>query len=187
MSHFAKIALARTDERVQLGKPISPGFLFATLLWHEVDLGWQNELHTGKPLIPALHAAIDSVLANQRETFAIQRRFETDMREIWSLQPRFEKRNGKMPYRLLESPRFRAGYDFLCLRCLADELPSALSQWWEDFQLADLPEREKLLLSAKEESPLNTSSTTGKSRRRRRRAPKNQGDEIKNHDLEQAS
>ena len=187
LSHFAKIALARTDERVQQGKPISPGFLFATLLWHEVDLGWQNELHTGKPLIPALHAAIDSVLANQRETFAIQRRFETDMREIWSLQPRFEKRNGKMPYRLLESPRFRAGYDFLCLRCMADELPSALSQWWEDFQLADLPEREKLLLIAKEESPLNSSSTTGKSRRRRRRAPKNQGEEVKNQDPEQAS
>jgi len=174
-SQFAKIALARTDERVQLGKSISPGFLFATLLWHEVYLGWQNEQQLGKPLIPALHAAIDAVLANQREVFAIQRRFETDMREIWSLQPRFERRTGKMPYRLLESPRFRAGYDFLILRCQADELPSSLMQWWEDFQHADLPQREALLLSAKEESPLISSSNPAKSRRRRRRAPKNQG------------
>jgi poly(A) polymerase len=174
-SQFAKIALARTDERVQLGKSISPGFLFATLLWHEVYLGWQNEQQLGKPLIPALHDAIDAVLANQREVFAIQRRFETDMREIWSLQPRFERRTGKMPYRLLESPRFRAGYDFLILRCQADELPSSLMQWWEDFQHADLPQREALLLSAKEESPLISSSNPAKSRRRRRRAPKNQG------------
>jgi poly(A) polymerase len=171
---FAKIALDRTDERVQLGKPISPGFLFATLLWHEVYLGWQNEMSTGKPQIPSLHDAIDQVLANQREVFAIQRRFETDMREIWSLQPRFEKRIGKMPYRLLESPRFRAGYDFLCLRSMADELPSSLTEWWDKFQIASAQEREQLMLDAKEESLLNPSSTPGKSRRRRRRSPKQQ-------------
>lgn len=185
LSNFAKIALARTDERVQLGKPISPGFLFATLLWHEVYLGWQNEMGIGKPLIPALHAAIDAVLANQREVFAIQRRFETDMREIWSLQPRFERRVGKMPYRLLESPRFRAGYDFLCLRCQADELPSTLADWWEKFQFSDLPGRELLLSEAKEESPLNSSSNPTKSRRRRRKPSKQQ--ELTNiqHDGEQ--
>ncbi len=175
---FAKIALNRTDERVQLGKSISPGFLFATLLWHEVYLGWQNEMNTGKPQIPSLHDAIDQVLANQREVFAIQRRFETDMREIWSLQPRFEKRVGKMPHRLLESPRFRAGYDFLCLRNLADEVPSLLTDWWEKFQMSTPQEKEQLMISAKEETQLNPSSTLGKSRRRRRRGPKQQ--EINN-------
>lgn len=172
-SSFAKIALLKTDERVQAGKSISPGFLFATLLWHEVNLGWQAELQAGKPLIPALHAAIDFVLANQREVFALQRRFETDMREIWSLQPRFEKRTGKMPYRLLESPRFRAGYDFLCLRCQADEQPVALALWWEEFQKTDGEERELLMAQVKEESLLKPSSNLGKSRRRRRRGPKN--------------
>jgi poly(A) polymerase len=116
---FAKLALDRTDERVLQGKPISPGFLFAALLWQRVEHHWQLNLQTGKPSIVCLHAAIDTVLSAQREIFAIQRRFETDMREIWSLQPRFEKRIGKMPYRLLESPRFRAGYDFLGLRCQA--------------------------------------------------------------------
>ena len=185
-SHFAKIALAKTDERVQLGKPISPGFLFATLLWHEVYLGWQNHQQLGKPLIPALHDAIDEVLANQREVFAIQRRFETDMREIWSLQPRFEKRVGKVPFRLLESPRFRAGYDFLCLRCLADELPQSLTQWWDDFQKGDTPERELLIAKAKEESPLISSSNPSKSRRRRRRSPNNQAQANKTTSDEQS-
>jgi poly(A) polymerase len=174
-SSFAKIALDRTDERVQQGKPISPGFLFASLLWHEVYLGWQQQQNTGKPLIPALHDAIDLVLANQREVFAIQRRFETDMREIWSLQPRFERRVGKMPYRLLESPRFRAGYDFLCLRALADEVPMALAQWWEKFQFAELPEKEELMTLAKNESTANAASGVGKSRRRRRKASKQPG------------
>jgi poly(A) polymerase len=181
---FAKIALERTDERVQQGKPISPGFLFASLLWHEVYLGWQNQQQTGKPLIPALNDAIDEVLASQREVFAIQRRFETDMREIWSLQPRFERRVGKMPYRLLESPRFRAGYDFLCLRAQADEVPNSLANWWEKFQSVDLPQKEELLASAKNETPLNSSGSPGKSRRRRRRSPKQQ-DLLRNSDDDQ--
>jgi hypothetical protein len=33
---FVMLALENTDQRVRAGKPISPGFLFATLLWHEV-------------------------------------------------------------------------------------------------------------------------------------------------------
>jgi poly(A) polymerase len=183
---FARIALDRTDERVQQGKPISPGFLFAALLWHEVYSGWQAEQQSGKPLIPALHDAIDQVLANQREVFAIQRRFETDMREIWSLQPRFERRVGKMPYRLIESPRFRAGYDFLCLRALADEVPESLAQWWEQFQVADLSVKEELMLLAKEQIPVNSSSNPGKSRRRRRRSPKQQ-DLLRKSDDDQQS
>ena len=137
-------------------------------------------------MIPSLHAAIDIVLANQREVFAIQRRFETDMREIWSLQPRFEKRVGKVPFRLLESPRFRAGFDFLCLRCLADELPQSLAQWWEDFQKADTPQREILISQAKEESPLNSSSNSPKSRRRRRRSPSQQAQVNKSTNDEQS-
>jgi poly(A) polymerase len=185
-SHFAKIALAKTDERVQQGKPISPGFLFATLLWHEVNMGWQNEQQTGKPLIPALHSAIDTVLSNQREVFAIQRRFETDMREIWSLQPRFEKRVGKIPFRLLESPRFRAGYDFLYLRSLADEVPQSLVLWWGEFQKVDTLQREILITKAKEESPLISSSNPSKSRRRRRRSPNPQGFTPKSNDTEQS-
>lgn len=170
---FAKLALDRTDERVGLGKPISPGFLFAALLWHQVDSQWKNNTQHGKPLILALNEAIDSVLHGQREIFAIQRRFETDMREIWSLQPRFEKRIGKMPYRLLESPRFRAGYDFLSLRCQAGELPLTLSEWWESFQNGNLEEKEQLLVLAKTQSPTTNPHTSGKSRRRRRRGPKN--------------
>src|SRR5512141_1795012 len=33
---FVELALADTDERVRDGKPVSPSFLFAMLLWHEV-------------------------------------------------------------------------------------------------------------------------------------------------------
>ncbi|MEI7531576.1 MAG: polynucleotide adenylyltransferase PcnB [Betaproteobacteria bacterium] len=170
---FAKIALERTDQRVLAGKTISPGFLFASLLWHEVNQQWEEIHNTGKPYIVALQDAIDHVLANQREVFAIQRRFETDMREIWNLQPRFEKRVGRMPFRLLESPRFRAGFDFLALRCESGELPVSLSKWWEDFQSADDAGKDSLIEEAKKEPTSSTANSAGKSRRRRRRGPKN--------------
>lgn len=169
--NFAKLALERTDQRIADGKPISPGFLFATLLWHSVSRIWQANIKSGQPAVAALQDAIDTALSAQRKTFAIQRRHESDMREIWGLQPRFEKRVGKMPYRLLESPRFRAGYDFLCLRCATGELPESLANWWEKFQYADMPEKEKLLEFVKSE--INSKSpSSDKSKRRRRRSPK---------------
>src|SRR5256885_10192041 len=35
-TRFIEVALASTDARVREGKTVSPAFLFATLLWHEV-------------------------------------------------------------------------------------------------------------------------------------------------------
>ena len=51
----------------------------------------------------------------------IPRRFMTPMKQIWELQWRLPKRNGNKAYRLLEHPRFRAGYDSLLLRETAGE------------------------------------------------------------------
>ena len=42
--------------------------------------------------------------------------WRADMREIWLMQPRFERRTASSPHALVEQPRFRAGYDFLRLR-----------------------------------------------------------------------
>jgi poly(A) polymerase len=89
------------------------------------------------------------VLERQTGQLAIQRRFVTDMRDIWGMQPRFEKRVGRMPFRLLESPRFRAGYDFLQLRCEAGEQPAELGQWWTDFQNCPPDQREALIEAAR--------------------------------------
>jgi poly(A) polymerase len=53
------------------------------------------------------------------------------------LQPRFRQRQGKRPLRLLTHPRFRAAYDFLCLRSAAGEDVQDACQWWTDVQQAD--------------------------------------------------
>jgi poly(A) polymerase len=166
---FVMLALSRTDERVRAGKHIAVGFLFACLLWHEVLKRWKDLQAGGQHRIPALDAAIDEVLDRQTEKLAIQRRFVADMRDIWMMQPRFERRTGRAPLALLSHLRLRAGYDFLALRGAAEEAPAELVTWWRDFMHADEQGRAGLLSAAP--SP---AQGDGK-RRRRRRRPKSAG------------
>lgn len=170
---FVMLALSRTDERVRAGKHIAVGFLFATLLWHEVLKQWKLREGRGEHRIPALDAAIDDVLERQTEKLAIQRRYTADMREIWMLQPRFERRTGRNPFKLLEHLRVRAGYDFLVLRCAAEEAPADLGDWWTRFMHAGEAERELLVQSS---PALRAPGTAPRRRRRRGRRGSGEGD-----------
>lgn len=142
---FIETALAQTDARVREDKGVSPAFLFAALLWHEVLVSWKAAKERGERPLPALFDAMDQVLSAQAERIAIPRRFEATIKEIWALQPRFEQRAGVRPARLLEHPRFRAAYDFLVLRGASGEVPQALVDWWTKFQTADDEERVAML------------------------------------------
>lgn len=170
--NFVELALERTDARVRAGKTISPSFLFAALLWQLVDVRWKQLRAQGEHNIPALVQAADSVLDEQTEKLAIQRRFSSDMREIWFMQPRFERRAGKTIYRMLEQPRFRAACDFLQLRAAAGEFDSVLAQWWMDLANGDDATRAEMI----EETahlPRETGDAPAQKRRRPRRRPSN--------------
>jgi poly(A) polymerase len=167
---FVTLALENTDERIRVGKPTTPSFLFASLMWHEVLKRWNEGKARGEYPIPALATAMDDVLDAQTEKLAIQRRYTADMREIWGLQPRLERRVGRAPWRLIEHPRFRAGYDFLLLRAAAGEIDAGLGDWWTRFIDADSSGREALQgeLSA-------TEAGAGAAKRKRRRKKKSEG------------
>ncbi|WP_194713832.1 polynucleotide adenylyltransferase PcnB [Noviherbaspirillum soli] len=165
---FVRLALDNTDLRIRQGKPVSPGFLFASLLWHQVLEKWRAYQAAGEYPIPALHQAADDVLNGQTEKLALQRRIATDMRDIWAMQPRFERRSGKSPYKLLEHPRLRAGYDFLLLRCESGELDTEAGEWWTAFMEADGPGREELLTR----KPKADGEAAAPKKRARRRRPK---------------
>jgi len=143
---FVMLALEQTDERVRAGKPVSPAFLFASMLWHEVLAAWKKEEKHGLKPIPALHRAMDTVIDIQTDKLAIPRRFTAVMKEIWAMQPRFEQRSGRRPFALLMQERFRAGFDFLVLRAQSGEEPDELAQWWQTFQHAGEEERNAMLL-----------------------------------------
>jgi poly(A) polymerase len=166
---FVTLALESTDNRVKAGKGVSPGFLFASLLWHQVVEKWTAYRAAGESPIPALHLAADDVLDSQTEQLALQRKIASDMRDIWSMQPRFERRSGKAPYKLLEHLRFRAGYDFLLLRCESGEIDMEIGEWWTAFYEGDATERENLLTSERA-APLGP-----KRKRAPRRSPRKNG------------
>jgi len=169
---FVTLALQNTDDRIRVGKPTTPSFLFASLMWHEVLMKWNEGKARGEYPIPALATAMDQVLDAQTETLAIQRRYTADMREIWGLQPRLERRVGRAPWRLLEHPRFRAGYDFLLLRAAAGEIDASLAEWWTAFIDADEAGRDALQADPGVSDP---GTGAAKRKRRRKRKPNSEG------------
>ncbi|MGB5079943.1 MAG: polynucleotide adenylyltransferase PcnB [Burkholderiales bacterium] len=161
---FVMLALEQTDNRVLAGKTVSPAFLFAALLWHEVLAAWKKAEHKGLKPIPALFQAMDAVIDLQTDKLAVPRRFTTVMKEIWALQPRLEQRSGRRPFALIAHERFRAAFDFLVLRAASGEAPAELAQWWEKFQHASEGERQTMLLAPQPGEPRR------KRRRRRRKS-----------------
>lgn len=162
-------ALENTDQRLAEGKPVTPAFLFASLLWEPMRLQAQQYLDQGTSVLEATQVAGNQIAAQQVQVTSLPKRFSFPMREIWMLQPRFERRRGKAPYRLLEHARFRAAYDFMLLRSEVGEAPKELADWWTDFQELNAAERDKMVESRPPRK--------GRRRRPRKRKPARQPDE----------
>jgi poly(A) polymerase len=165
--------------------------MLACLMWHEVRERWQAAQAQGGHAVPALQDAIDAVFDARIGDISGRGKLGADMREIWLMQPRFDRRAGSSPYALIEQPRYRAAYDFLRLRADCGEIDAELADWWEDFALGSNEEREALVEAAREaqraqprrvpaphEAPAAPSpeaspegAAPAKKRRRRRRKP----------------
>jgi len=173
--NFLLRALENTDQRVAQGKPITPAFLIAALLWEDVrtraETSEDKHPETGKrlPENVRLHRAGQDVLRLQRKSLSMPKRFAIMAQEIWELQPRFQRRNGRQPHRFMEHPRFRAAYDFLLLRAEVGESDTELAQWWTDFQKVNVSERDGMVSEA-------PGAEKTKKRRRRRRRPQQKSD-----------
>ena len=133
---FVRSALQDTDRRVGEGKPVAPSFLLACVLWSDVRAGWQKRQQRGMAPFPALQEAVDEVFESRIGDVSGRGKLGADMREIWMMQPRFDKRTGSSPFSLAEQPRFRAGFDFLRLRAQVGELDEEVAHWWETFSTA---------------------------------------------------
>jgi poly(A) polymerase len=169
-SAFVQVALADTDRRVGEGKPVAPSFLLACVLWADVRQGWAKRLARKEHPHPALQDAIDEVFDARIGDVSGRGKLAADMREIWMMQPRFEKRVGSTPFGLVEQPRFRAGFDFLRLRADIDEVDIRLADWWQEFSMASDSEREDLVQAAKAEQQVSQAAKP-----RVRRAPRPEG------------
>lgn len=137
--HFLQQVLINTDERIKEGKSVSPTFLYAAFLWLPVreyllEAG-SCTLAAGAPPVAHIQHGASEVLRRQIAYTAIPRRITNQMRDIWTLQPRLEKYQGRRAQRQLGHPAFRAGYDFLLLREQAGELATPISPMWTQLQI----------------------------------------------------
>jgi poly(A) polymerase len=159
-------ALANTDQRIEEDKPVNPAFLFSAILWEPVRLVMERKIAQGQHPYEALQQAGEEVLRDELRHVSIPKRFSFPMREIWALQPRLARRQGKHAFRMLEHKRFRAAYDFLLLRAHAGEVPQELADWWTGFQEVDEAGRAAMVQSL---APEGGEGKKRKSRRRRRK------------------
>lgn len=189
-------ALIDTDRRVSEDKPVAPSFLLACVLWSDVSERWEIQRRKLAPQ-PALMAAMDEVFEWRVGDVSGRGKLAADMREIWTMQPRFERRTASTCMTLVAQPRFRAGFDFMRLRVQAGELPSELAQWWENFSLAD-PETQQHMIqdmrrasqqrlrdverSTSSDASAADPSSPATRRRRRRRSRTNGSSESSPHD-----
>ncbi|MFK7890381.1 MAG: polynucleotide adenylyltransferase PcnB [Granulosicoccus sp.] len=127
-------ALSNTDLRIAQSKPVTPAYLLAFMLWPDVEGVALQACESGMPVDEALHNAAESVLSRQLKVISIPRRFSGPMKEIWNMQPLLERLRGARALKLMEDRRFRAAYDFLCLRATVEPRLEASAGWWTHVQ-----------------------------------------------------
>jgi poly(A) polymerase len=127
--------------------------MLACMLWHDVQERWTVLRNAGEAPFPALQQAVDAVFEARIGDISGRGKLAADMREIWLMQPRFERRTPASATSLIAQVRFRAGYDFLRLRADCGEQPAELADWWEDFHLGNDEDREAMLRDLKPAAP----------------------------------
>ncbi|SMF93281.1 poly(A) polymerase [Methylomagnum ishizawai] len=161
---FLAKSLENTDQRIGAGKPVTPYFLFAALLWEPTRARAESLIAGGQNPLLAYQDAAGEVIARQVQRIAIPRTLTLPIRELWSLQPRLENTTGRA-FRMLGHPRFRAAYDFLVLRAATGEADPDLADWWTRFQTASEAEQKAMTRTGRRQA-----SARSKPRKRRNRA-----------------
>ncbi len=152
--------LGNTDSRIKEELPVTPFYIYAVFLWPDVIAAAQVHEADGFDPVPALHMAADEIVPQQLAATSLPKRYSAPMREVWVMQPRLKNTRGARAKRMLSNPRFRAAYDFLCLRCDTGENLKELCDSWESMQ--QTPEGQALLEEARKQA----------ASRRRTRAPR---------------
>ena len=138
LERFIIQAMTNTDKRINNDQRVTPAFLFAAMLWHPLQ-SYIQQINANSQLAPqdAFFAALSEIMPEQQRSIAIPKRFQGVMKDIWILQDKLARREGKKAFKTFEHPKFRAGYDFLLLRSEieADNTHLVeLAKWWTDFQ-----------------------------------------------------
>ena len=175
---FVRLALADTDAASAKASRWRRASCWLRCCGTTCATAGQQRQAAGEPPFPALQEAIDDVFDARIGDISGRGKLAADMREIWMMQPRFERRAGSSAPALVEQPRFRAGFDFLRLRAEVGEVDAELADWWEALFQASDEQRRDILDGVREQrgprrvkrAPAPGASETARRRRRSNRA-----------------
>jgi poly(A) polymerase len=146
---FILQALKNSDQRIADDQRVTPAFLLAVFLWQPfIDLFNHLKQTETVPEQDLFYQALDKVLSAQQSSIAIPKRFQSVIKDIWLLQTRLPRREGKRAEKLIEHPKFRAGYDFLLLRAQSGEKDcEELAKWWTIYQQSSYHVQQQMVKS----------------------------------------
>ncbi len=156
------LVFKNTDVRINEHKTVTPSFIIAALLWHPICIRAEKYIEDGVAFYPARMAAIEDMLREQIARVSIPKRITQGARDIWLLQMRLNKRQGKRALQMMEEQRFRAAFDFLEVRAQSGEPVKELFTWWQNFIDADEGTKRSMLKA------LGTNKKKGRKRSRKR-------------------
>ena len=166
--------LANTDARAIAGRPLTPTFLLALLLYGPIAQIIESMPPEKWHEISAIVEACERAVRQAQVHLAIPRRFSLGVSEMFALQPRLEHPSGRRSLRLLTHPRFRAAYDLLLLRAELGLASPEIARWWT--QVQEVPHEEQGHMAdalAQAAGPRPDRPRTGRRRRRGgRRGPR---------------
>jgi poly(A) polymerase len=168
LERFIMLAMANTDKRINNDQRVTPAFLFAAMLWYPLQK-YIAQINTNNSLSPqdTFFAALNEIMPEQQRSIAIPKRFQGVMKDIWILQDKLARREGKKAFKTFEHPKFRAGYDFLLLRSEIESDNTQLAElakWWTDFQ--DVSDDAKVQMIKAIKSPTNGKRRSPRKRRK---------------------
>jgi poly(A) polymerase len=165
--------LVNTDQRVQQGKPVTPTFLFALLLYGPIADIIEKQPQEKWHDIGTIVDAVDRAARGAQGRISIPKRFSLGVREMFAAQPRLEQPRGRRALRMLEQPRFRAGFDLLLLRAEMGLADPAIAGWWTRVQEVSQTDRDRMADALGAQA--RTAGESGGSRRPRRRRRRGRG------------
>jgi len=168
LERFIMLAMENTDKRIINEQRVTPAFLFAAMLWYPLQK-YIAQISVNNSLSPqdTFFAALNEIMPEQQRSIAIPKRFQGVMKDIWILQDKLARREGKKAFKTFEHVKFRAGYDFLLLRSEIETDNTHLAElakWWTDFQ--EVSDEAKVQMIKGIKSP--TSSKRRSPRKRRK-------------------
>ena len=155
MERILEQSLKNTDYRIKNDMRVNSAFLFSVMLWYPlVELTQKLSLESGLNYYDSFQLAVNDILDEQCRTLALPKRITTVIRDIWLLQLRLPRREGKKAFKLLEHNKFRAGFDLLELRSEVEKGDMmALARWWDVFQSATQDKQEEMMASINKNTP----------------------------------